>query len=461
MAHRRRSPRERSGAKPALPVALLLVAVLAVAACDRQTRVQRPAPEPVPNAVTDDIRAGIEKHIAEQVRAGGGYFRLEHEGRELRLKLVRVHIEYLANLGPRRHFACVDMADISGEFYDVDFFLSGDPGAMTVTETSVHKLNGVPYYFWKQKPDKSWKRVAIREATPDLLGIITGRDEFEFRYRVTLPEMKENAEIWIPLATTDDFQTVEIKSIDAPAEHRMLQEKEYGNRLLYLKLDPGHGGQNIEIEYHVVRLEKAAYEDGQTDLARYLEPDRLVPVGDQFRADADKVLEDKKGDLMRARALYDHVIDTIKYNKGGDGWGRGDAVYACDSRTGNCTDFHAYFIALARAAGIPARFAIGAGIPSQRDEGGVDGYHCWAEFHAEGKWWPIDVSEADKYAALNGYYFGHHPANRIEFSRGRDLTVEPGPASGPMNFLAYPVLEVAGNPARPKVAFFFKRIRGG
>ena len=46
----------------------------------------------------------------------------------------------------------------------------------------------------------------------------------------------------------------------------------------------------------------------------------------------------------------------------------------------NCTDYHSYFIALSRSAGIPARFAIGAAVPSGRDEGGISGYHCWAEF---------------------------------------------------------------------------------
>ena len=122
-----------------------------------------------------------------------------------------------------------------------------------------------------------------------------------------------------------------------------------------------------------------------------------------------------------------------------------------------CTDFHSYFIALARAAGIPARFAIGAAIPSERNEGGIDGYHCWAEFFAEGKWWPVDISEGNKYTSLATYYFGHHPANRIEFSRGRDLVVDPGPASGPINFLAYPVLEINGKPAKVAVEFSFKR----
>jgi transglutaminase-like putative cysteine protease len=204
-------------------------------------------------------------------------------------------------------------------------------------------------------------------------------------------------------------------------------------------------------------VEKSAYVSDELDMGRYLQPDRLVPVDETFRSLADGVVKGKKGDLVRARALYDHVIDRMRYMKYGKGWGKGDAVYACDAKTGNCTDFHAYFISLARAVGIPARFAIGAAIPSERDEGGIDGYHCWVEFQAEGKWWPVDISEADKYSSLSTYYFGHHPANRLELSRGRDLEVEPGPVSGPINFLAYPVLEIAGKPARAEVRFSFIR----
>ena len=113
----------------------------------------------VPNIITGDIQAGIEKHIAEQTQLGNGFFTIDYEGKPLKLKLVRVHTEYLANLGPQRHFACVDMATTDGDVYDVDFFLAGDPGSMTVTETTVHKFNGQPYYAWKQSSDKTWHRV--------------------------------------------------------------------------------------------------------------------------------------------------------------------------------------------------------------------------------------------------------------------------------------------------------------
>lgn len=411
----------------------------------------------VPNVVTTDIQAAIESHIEEQTRLGGGYFRLSFSNRELLLNLVRVHTEYLSNLGPRLHFACVDLVDTEGDVYDVDFFLEGDPGSMAATETTVHKINGKPLYTWKQKRDGTWHTVPVTDAPKHLLGVVTGRDVFEFVYRTFLPELTDSARVWLPMPVTDAFQTVEVTAINAPGEQRILKEPVHGNRILFLKLSPEHSNQAVEMRFFVQRIEKAPYADPMSDVGKYLNPDRWVPVNKEFRTIAEKVTRGKRGDLARARALYDYVIGQMRYMKYGNGWGQGDAVYACDALTGNCTDFHSYFIALSRAVGIPARFIIGAAIPSERNEGRISGYHCWAEFYAEGKWWPVDISEANKYTSLASYYFGHHPANRFELSSGRDLVVTPGPASGPINFLAYPVLEIGGRPAKVAVEFSFNR----
>jgi transglutaminase-like putative cysteine protease len=440
--------------------AVSVAVVLCILLAGREGNRVQASPAPVPTVVTADIQAGIEKHIDDQSRLNGGYFELQFSDRVLRLKLVRVHVEYLANLGPRRHFACVDLAGTDGEVYDVDFFLEGDPGAMSVTETTVHKINGQPLYAWEQKEDRTWHRVPVENASRHLLDVITDRDEFEFLYRATLPEITGSARMWIPLPITDAFQTVEIKSINAPGKRTTLDEPEHGNKVLFLQLSPEDSKKVVEIRYQVQRLEKSAYADKAPEPGKHLRAERLVPNNENFNNIAKEVVAGKKGDLVRARALYDHVIDRMRYQKKGSGWGKGDAVYACDIRTGNCTDFHSYFIALSRAAGIPARFAVGAGIPSARDEGDISGYHCWAEFYAEGKWWPVDISEADKYSSLATYYFGHHPANRIELSRGRDLVIEPGPVSGPINFLAYPVFEMSGQPIKLKVNFSFIRDRG-
>lgn len=416
--------------------------------------------EVVPHLVTADIQAGIEKHIAEQTGHGAGYFPLQYEGEEMRLKLVRVHTEYLANLGPRWHFACVDLANIDGNVYDVDFFLVGDPGAMRVTETLVHKRNGQPFYVWGEKPDRTWARYPVESASNALLGVVEGTDSFDFLYQATLPELNDAGRMWIPLPSNDAFQTIETQSIRVPGRQETLTDAHYGNKILFLSFGPEDGGKTLTLRFHVQRKEKGPYYDPASRPDDSLAPELLVPDTAEFRNIASSVLAGKTGDLVRARALYDYTIDKMRYMKYGPGWGRGDATYACESGTGNCTDFHSYFIALLRAARIPARFAIGASIPSERDDGGIDGYHCWAEFYAEGKWWPVDLSEANKYSGLSTYYFGHHPANRIELSRGRDLVVEPGPASGPINFLAYPVLEVAGKPVVVKPQFSFRRATG-
>ncbi|MFC1570584.1 transglutaminase-like domain-containing protein [Candidatus Omnitrophota bacterium] len=415
------------------------------------------ASEPVPNVVTKDIQDGIESYIEDQAAKNEGYFKFSSGGKEYLFKLVRVHTEYLANLGPKRHFACVDLVDTSGDVYDVDFFLAGDPGSMAVTETTLHKLNGIPFYSWEQNSEGSWERVPIDEATPKLLGVITGEDEFEFLYRVKLPKIDEAARMWIPYPAEDAFQRVELKSLDPSYDYLVLEESEYGNKAFYFELGPADSGKTIDIRYQVKRIEKSAHTPPEKDWGKDLEADSLVPIDDNFKAIAAEVTEGKKGDLVRVRALYDHVMDRMRYAKYGSGWGKGDAVYACDARKGNCTDFHSYFISLARAIGIPARFAIGAAIPSSRNDGGVDGYHCWVEFYAEGKWWPIDISEADKYSGLSTYYFGHHPANRFELSRGRDLVFDPGPESGPVNFHAYPVLEIGGEPVKIRPDFSFTR----
>lgn len=405
-----------------------------------------------------EIEAGIKSFIDQKTAENGGVFPVKDENHDLKMKLVRVHTEYLSNLGPDSHFACVDLVDEKGDVYDVDFFMEGKPGQMTVTQTTVHKLNGKPFYSWKQKEDKTWYRMPLEQADNNLLGVIEGKDNFEFYYTVTIPELKEKAEIWIPIALSDDFQEVQLLDMKVPGKSSQLLDQVNRNKVLYLELKPEDSGKAIEISYAVQRREKTPYEAPAPDPKIDLISNKLMPKGGRFEQIAKETLGPKINDshLIQARALYDYIIDNMRYMKFGD-FGRGDSNYACDSKTGNCSEFHSFFISLARSVGIPARFAIGASIPSDRNEGGIDGYHCWAEFYADGKWWPVDISEANKYTALATYYFGRHPANRIEFTRGRDLELNPGPSQGPINFLAYPYLEINGKEVKAPTTFTFQR----
>jgi transglutaminase/protease-like cytokinesis protein 3 len=167
------------------------------------------------------------------------------------------------------------------------------------------------------------------------------------------------------------------------------------------------------------------------------------------------VTQGKTEPLDKARAIYDYVFTTMRYDKTGTGWGNGDVLYACDAKKGNCTDFHSLFIAMARSQGIPARFEIGFPLPSDKHTSEIAGYHCWSDFYVDGKGWiPVDISEAWKHPEKRDYFFGSHDVNRMQFSMGRDLRLHPAQDGKPLNYFVYPYVEVDGK-EYPNVSLAF------
>jgi len=199
------------------------------------------------------------------------------------------------------------------------------------------------------------------------------------------------------------------------------------------------------------------------DRKEYLQPDRLVPVTGLPAELAVKVTEGKNSPLDKARAIYDYVFTTMRYDKTGTGWGHGDVLYACDAKKGNCTDFHSLFIAMARSQGIPARFEIGFPLPPARHSAEIAGYHCWAEFfEPKNGWVPMDISEAWKHQEKRDYFFGAHDVNRVQFSMGRDLRLSPTQDGAPLNYFVYPYVEVSGKEyPNVSLAFSFADVDAG
>ncbi len=285
---------------------------------------------------------------------------------------------------------------------------------------------------------------------------------FQLTYQVTIKDIPAGAQrvrVWIPRAVTDTNQTVVLKKVNGPLHLRETRESSFGNHILYGEmLRPQPGPAEFTLEYLVTRKEysKGDYENlvkaakgpaaAPKYLARFLEPDRLVPIDGRIKELADENTRGKQGTVERAHALYDYVFQTVRYDKSGTGWGRGDSLWVCDAKHGNCTDFHSLFISLARAEGIPARFEIGFPVPAGT-EGTIPGYHCWAEFFLNGIGWvPVDISEAWKDPKKHDYFFGALDANRVQFSVGRDLTLQPKQDGGPLNYFIYPYVEVDGKP---------------
>jgi transglutaminase-like putative cysteine protease len=180
---------------------------------------------------------------------------------------------------------------------------------------------------------------------------------------------------------------------------------------------------------------------------RLVAPDTLIPTDGKIKALSVEVTGSQAGTLAKAKAAYDYFFTNMRYDKTGSGWGRGDAVWACDSKHGNCTDFHSPFIGVLRADGIPARFDIGFPLPEGKDKGDIGGYHCWAEFYASKSGWiPVDISEAWKAKEKENYFFGSVDANRVQFSTGRDITLSPKQDGPALNYFVYPYVEVDGKP---------------
>jgi len=284
--------------------------------------------------------------------------------------------------------------------------------------------------------------------------------DFDFTYTAHVAELPADAhqvDVWLPYPTSDANQEVTVTEVSAPFKHEVVKESKYGNSILHLSVtDPKVHEFDVEMKVHVRRqeyshnavasLKKTDAKDGRpASVAMWLQPDRLVPLDDSVRDLAREVTKDKKGDLAKARAIYEYVVNTMAYDKTGTGWGNGDIHWACDSKRGNCTDFHALFIGLNRAVGIPAKFAIGFPLPPEHGGGDIGGYHCWAEFYLDGYGWvPVDASEARKHPEKREYFFGAHDENRVQFTLGRDIVLKPKQAGDPLNYFIYPYVEVDG-----------------
>ena len=284
---------------------------------------------------------------------------------------------------------------------------------------------------------------------------------FTFTYAGAVKELPPGkaAQVWLPVANSGPEQEVKIVEVRLPARETFGVDKQYGNSMLSFQAKANEQGElPFEIIYQVRRKEVKTDAVGNValkptadeDLTRFLQADAKVPiVGKPLDLIKDKKLPTDQ--FGAAKVFYDVVNLHMKYSKEGKGWGNGDSVWACDSKFGNCSDFHSLFISMARGNKIPSKFEMGFPIPSKRGMGAVGGYHCWAWFLPEKRGWvPVDISEANRNPELKDYYFGNLTEDRVRFTTGRDIDLVPRQKGTPLNFFIYPYAEVDGQPYPPE-----------
>jgi len=291
-----------------------------------------------------------------------------------------------------------------------------------------------------------------------------GTRTFRFTYEGAITELEKgnSARVWLPVAPTNDDQDVEVTAVETATEAKRTKERQYGNELLYFEAVANEKGEiPFRVEYMVTR-KPLSMEGTPADL----EPKEFLTSSEKVPVDGTvlkRFFSDKPpmgATLKVARTLYDRVDLHMKYDKTGEGWGRGDALWACDSGRGNCSDFHSIFIALCRDLEIPAKFEIGFPLPPEKGKGEIAGYHCWAKFVDGDHWVGVDISEADKHPEKKDLFFGNLPSDRVMLSAERDLLLEPRQAASPVNFLIYPYAEVDGKPyTKQRRKFTFEDVK--
>ena len=261
--------------------------------------------------------------------------------------------------------------------------------------------------------------------------------------------------MWLPVPASGGGQQVTMVGTSLGESHYQVNRgRKFENSILYFEMDPAPEERSFYVDYTIERKEWQALRAGEDvepvrplsakERRLYLGESRLVPTTGR-PLQLLPAFSEGLSNLQQAKLLYDCVGRHVAYDKSQPGFGNGDVLWVCDSGRGNCTDFHSLFISLARSRSIPARFEIGFSLPPERGAGTITGYHCWALFFDDQYGWvPVDISEADKNPHLKDYYFGSLTENRVAFSTGRDIVLEPRQAGPPLNYFVDPYVEADG-----------------
>lgn len=268
-----------------------------------------------------------------------------------------------------------------------------------------------------------------QDPSSDLVKYVDARS-FAIRHRASLDladAEADAAELWIPVPRDDPRQIVH----DVVTEPRVPIVSDSTGlarvaRLFVTNRLPGRlSSLDLEVRYRVTcrrtapdRAALAQYtvREYKKD-AMYRHHTRaatLVETTDRrIREIAKECRGRDRSPVEIARAAYDWVLDHVAYRELDDFRG---AVYCLEHGQGECGEYSALWVAICRAAGVPARIVSGF----WGDE--EDGWHCWAEFmRPNGPWLPVDASMGDQSPMRRDYFFCATDNRRVALCRTNDV----------------------------------------
>jgi len=211
----------------------------------------------------------------------------------------------------------------------------------------------------------------------------------------------------------------------------------------------------------------AAKEDPAV-LKKYTEPSQLIPTDGIVLETAQGIVKGQSGDVAKARAIYEWIVDNTFRDPKTKGCGLGDIRTMLETRYlgGKCADLNALYVGLARAVALPARDVYGVRVADSAEfkslgkTGDVSkAQHCRAEVYLTGYGWvPVDPADVRKVvleekgaiipltdpqvAKARAKLFGAWEMNWLAYNYAHDVKL-PGSDGKPVPFLMYPQAETA------------------
>jgi transglutaminase-like putative cysteine protease len=276
------------------------------------------------------------------------------------------------------------------------------------------------------------------------------------------------ARLWVPYPISDRDQLIsDIRTSGDYSTLGVYTDQEYGTPILYAEWPTDAKSCKLTFSFTVERQEvqRRDFPPRETawspeDYKTYLKPTSLGPTSGEVKKLSNTITKGKKTVLKKARAIYDWTCENTYRDPSTIGCGKGDVCELLKKPGGKCTDISSVFIALARAAGIPAREVFGIRLGKKSPEDITTWQHCWVEFYVPGYDWipvdPADVRKAmlveklelkdAKTAEYRDYFWGGIDPYRVVIGHGRDLVLNPSQKGAPLNTFGYPYAEVGGNP---------------
>ena len=267
--------------------------------------------------------------------------------------------------------------------------------------------------------------------------------------------------LWVPYPVSDKYQLISNINIRGDCtSYAVYTDRKFKNPILYAEWSKGIRERHLALSFDIHRMERnnrplhhTSVQINPQEFGEYLKGSALAPVSGAVAKLASEIIGDRKGIVDRAKAIYDWVCKNMHRDPDTAGCGKGDVCMLLrHGLGGKCADIHSVFVALLRAAGVPAREVFGLRLPKEVTADITAWQHCWAEFYLPGHGWiaadPGDVIKAcmkenlafnnPKALRYRDYFFGAVDAFRLSLTTGRDIRLNP-PQQGPdINYFMYP-----------------------